>query len=402
MKYRILEFLCCPSCRNRLTLRIITEKAERCGVDIKSIRCRNYCSFHGVAVDNGHAYTNIDCNECYKIEIEEGILTCKNCGSTFPVKNGIPRMFPDFIYPHQTLEQEGYRAKRSYKDLKVHQKCRQTDNSFLDKRSDRSFGLQWKMLDYEERTWAKDLELRKTEFLHNMGGQKHFLKNKLLLDAGCGNGKLTNAMTGFELEVVGMDFSLSVERAHNKRHQFAEANAAFSHFVQGDVMKPPFQKESFDLIHSSGVLHHTHNTLEAFQRIASLVNRKGRFYVQLYRKRGIHIDLPFNILRKLTTRFPIELLYSCCLLLAPLHKYVSKQLAILRGNEPTLRPSTREQALIMFDTYSPKYRNVHTIEELFGWFKENEFENINEVTLENEKRYGISAFADRIPSKTSF
>ena len=395
MKYRILELLCCPSCHKKLTLKILSEKKEICGVNIKNIRCKNYCSLHGVAVDNKQAFADIDCNECYKIEIEEGTLTCQNCRITFPVIKGIPRMFPDFIYPQQTREEEGHRENRSYNDLKVRQKFRQTDNSILDKRSKKSFGLQWEMLDYEEKTWAKDLELRKTEFLHNMGGQKRFLKNKLLLDAGCGNGKLTNAMTGFELEVVGMDFSLSVERAYCKRLQFAEANSVFSHFVQGDVIKPPFQKESFDLIHSSGVLHHTHNTLEAFQRIATLVNRKGRFYVQLYRKRSICIDLPFNIIRKLTTKIPIKMLYNSCLIFAPFHKYISKILATLRGDKFMIRPSTREQALIMFDTYSPKYRNVHTIEELFEWFKDNEFENINEVTLENEKRYGISAFADR-------
>ena len=45
----------------------------------------------------------------------------------------------------------------------------------------------------------------------------------------------------------------------------APALAARVHYVQGDLRRLPIRDQSFDFVHSSGVLHHPPSTAEAFR-----------------------------------------------------------------------------------------------------------------------------------------
>jgi ubiquinone/menaquinone biosynthesis C-methylase UbiE len=82
------------------------------------------------------------------------------------------------------------------------------------------------------------------------------LENLTLLDQGCGGGRYTMAwkLLGIK-KAVGVDFSdigLSDAKA---RAEFAGIDAV--KFVKGSVLEMPFEDESFDIVYSNGVLHHT-------------------------------------------------------------------------------------------------------------------------------------------------
>lgn len=77
-----------------------------------------------------------------------------------------------------------------------------------------------------------------------------------LLDQGCGGGRYTTAWklmgaghcTGFDFSEIGLnDAKLRVESAGLNNIDF----------VQGSVLDMPFEDESFDIVYSNGVLHHT-------------------------------------------------------------------------------------------------------------------------------------------------
>jgi SAM-dependent methyltransferase len=55
-------------------------------------------------------------------------------------------------------------------------------------------------------------------------------------------------------------------------------------FVQSDLMSSVFKPESFDLIYSGGVLHHTPNTRRAFDEVVNALRPGGRIFVWLYWK----------------------------------------------------------------------------------------------------------------------
>ena len=82
------------------------------------------------------------------------------------------------------------------------------------------------------------------------------LEKKTLLDQGCGGGRYTMAwkLMGID-KAVGLDFSDIGLADAKARAEFAEIDGI--DFVKGSVLSMPFEKDSFDIVYSNGVLHHT-------------------------------------------------------------------------------------------------------------------------------------------------
>ena len=105
--------------------------------------------------------------------------------------------------------------------------------------------------------------------------------NKIILDAGCGNGRFSYVTSSYKPKLlVSFDLSKGLGKAKEAiQRNYPEANIAF---VQGDITTPPFKKEAFDIIFSWGVIHHTPNTMSTFSSISSLVKNKGIFGIYVY------------------------------------------------------------------------------------------------------------------------
>jgi SAM-dependent methyltransferase len=217
------------------------------------------------------------------------------------------------------------------------------------------------------------------------------LAGALILDAGCGNGRLTAAMAGFGCEVVGMDLSRSIERAHLHRAALAGDRAPFVHFVQGNLMEPPLARGIFDHVHSSGVLHHTPDTEASFRSILRLARPGAHVHVQLYRTREAWVGLPNRMIRSVTSRLPVGLLFRLCYAAAPVHAGLVRIVARLRGEAtPIGAASRREQAVSLFDNYSPRYQWRYHPHEVDAMFRRGGLSAVKDVTLENEKRHMVA------------
>ncbi|HEX5759476.1 MAG TPA: class I SAM-dependent methyltransferase, partial [Thermoanaerobaculia bacterium] len=265
-----------------------------------------------------------------------------------------------------------------------------------DRRSARSFRLQWTVYQEGDRTWFKDdAGLRKREFLDNVGATAEELRGLTMLDAGCGNGELTRAVAEYGLEVVALDFSGSVDGARRRLLALSPELAGRVHYVQGDVTRPPLAPGSFDIVHSSGVLHHTPSTHRAFRSVSRLTKPGGRLYVQLYRRRPAWIHAVNVALRAVTTRLPLPLLYGLCYAATPLHGALSRLVHRLRGEAPPPRATARERAVQMFDNYSPRYQYRHTVPEIVRLFEEAGYEEVRDVTLANEARHMLAVLGHR-------
>jgi ubiquinone/menaquinone biosynthesis C-methylase UbiE len=74
--------------------------------------------------------------------------------------------------------------------------------------------------------------------------------------------------------------------------QLAEKNFALrglvGRFVHHDAECLPFPDESFDLVYSNGVLHHTPNTSKVVSEIHRVLRRGGRAIVMLYAEQSLH------------------------------------------------------------------------------------------------------------------
>ncbi|MCY0849313.1 Trm112 family protein [Sulfuracidifex metallicus] len=94
MKYRLMDVLACPICKNfPLTMLVFNEKeVERKNADIKKPICEIFCSFKK---DFVRKLDTTPCEECESKEIIEGILVCDKCNRWYPIIDEIPRMLPD-------------------------------------------------------------------------------------------------------------------------------------------------------------------------------------------------------------------------------------------------------------------------------------------------------------------
>jgi SAM-dependent methyltransferase len=170
-----------------------------------------------------------------------------------------------------------------------------------------------------------------------------------ILEAGCGTGQLSNFLgMGFGRTVVGADLCLnSLKLAKSFRDRFSINNARF---VQMNLFRPPFAPQSFDVVISNGVLHHTSDCAGAFRAIAPLVKPGGVIIVGLYNWLG---RLP-----TLWRRWLIEKVGDQAALLD--HR--------LRGNGE----AARQRAWFM-DQYRHPHETRHSIDEVLDWFDAADF-----------------------------
>ena len=371
MKRRLTDIVRCPVCLARLTLHVMREDVE-------------------TAAEPGGA------------DVAEGFLACTGCRLLYPVIEGVPRLIRNAAEEHSSF----YQANRTFigelaGQDELYRRIGRLPSTVYDARSNRSFSLQWQMHQYDDHTWFKnDADLRRREFLYGMDLEEKDLKGRLVLDAGCGNGSLTSSIARYDAEVVGIDLSSSIERAYQNRRRFAGGQAPFVHFVQANVMEPPFEPETFDHIHTTGVLHHTPSTEKAFLSFLRLGRPGGRVYVQLYRRREAWVRIINQCLRAVTTRLPVRLLYALCYLLAPLHTAIIRVVAWCRGESTPLPGfSRRERAISMFDHFSPKYQYRYTPEQVLAMFERAGVTGAKDVTLENEARHMV-AFVGNKASET--
>ena len=84
-------------------------------------------------------------------------------------------------------------------------------------------------------------------------------------------------------DYLGVDISSAVDIA---RQRFREANIA-GDFLQCDLSNLPIPDESFDIIFSEGVLHHTDSTENSLKFLSRKLVSGGRFLFYVYRKKAV-------------------------------------------------------------------------------------------------------------------
>jgi SAM-dependent methyltransferase len=275
----------------------------------------------------------IDCKS--RLETQDEGLVCRECGRKYPLRNGVIRF----------VDQQQYAG---------------------------SFGFQWHVhaltqLDNSE----KDISER--EFRQRTGFRPEDLAGKLVLDVGCGMARFADVATRWGGRVVGIDLSLAAEVA---ARNLAGREAAI---FQADVFRLPFAPESFDLIYSIGVLHHTPDCEKAFKMLPGLLKPGGKIAIWLYSKYNPWYRMS-DVYRKVTRRMPPRLLHALCYGVVPLygiHQVLRKIPLIGRpasGGLAYLIPMAFHKdrdarVLDTFDWYSPWYQSKHTYEEVFRWFE---------------------------------
>jgi len=96
MKYRLLDILACPICKNfPLKLIVFSENQYSYEVELeKKVLCEEYCGLQGKFISELRG-VELDCRSCLQREVAEGLLICGNCNRWYPIIEEIPHMLPD-------------------------------------------------------------------------------------------------------------------------------------------------------------------------------------------------------------------------------------------------------------------------------------------------------------------
>ncbi len=203
------------------------------------------------------------------------------------------------------------------------------------------------------------------------------VRDHLVLDAGCGTGANAAAMAEWGArEVFCIDLSSAVDASFANTRQLDNV-----HVVQADLFQLPFPHDSFDVIYSIGVLHHTTDPEKAFLSLVPFLKKDGAIAIWVYADfRGIQRRWS-DLLRTVTTRMNPRLLYALCWLAVPAY-YVYKipilgKLIFHFLPSISTEPYWEDRVLDTFDWYSPTYQWKHTYPEVYDWFKEANLTDIH-------------------------
>lgn len=127
-------------------------------------------------------------------------------------------------------------------------------------------------------------------------------KNKRILEVGCGMGRDLVQFARNGAIVTGID--LSDESIRLAKLNFKFNNLKGDIFV-GDAENLVFPDNSFDMVYSYGVLHHTTDTQKAINEIYRVLKPEGKAIVMLYNKYSFTRLIHPNI-REYESRLPDE------------------------------------------------------------------------------------------------
>lgn len=307
--------------------------------------------------------------------IIDGILINENKGRSYAIIGGVPIMLPggftdSFLVNHKERVSEINQSQGNKLSFEVND-------------SQWSFSNEWDSFfkDDMELTWDWTVKDRFEQFLLETGTELSDLKSKTVLDAGCGNGMLTSAISDKSKMTIGFDLSESVmyaEKNRKNRNLF---------FVRGDLQKLPFKDGNIDILVSNGVIHHTPNTKNTFSSIAKVVKPGGKLYIWLYSQKG---NFGWTVKRKFFdyTRAVVSRLPS-----GAQDRIVEGFTSFFHAKDK--KRDRREVKISMYDSITPRWRHYHTPEEVSFWYREYGFGPITLTHFDNKYGFGVCGTKSR-------
>jgi ubiquinone/menaquinone biosynthesis C-methylase UbiE/uncharacterized protein YbaR (Trm112 family) len=168
--------------------------------------------------------------------IQAGSLTCSTCARRWPIEDGIPRLLPDLLTAETESSGDGVTARSDETAARQRKEMQARDEQAEE------YDQMWHLNLFG----AVEIPLT----LRNMD----LARNHLLLEAGCGTGRMTSRFATKCREQVSVDFSWESLRACSRKLNAGGIKNV--HLAQADLCHLPFRSEAFDRVVSCQVLEH--------------------------------------------------------------------------------------------------------------------------------------------------
>lgn len=279
--------------------------------------------------------------------VRKGWLVSERGGHRYPIQGFIPRFVPEENY------------------------------------ADR-FGMQWNLFRKTQLDSSTGHPISANRFWKATAWEPANLKDRWVLDVGCGAGRFAEVAADAGANVVAVDYSSSVSACYENLAHRPNVNV-----IQGDIYSLPVRRAFFPYVYCLGVLQHTPDVRAAFHALLPMLlpNGEGRLCVDFYERRWQAMIQPKYPLRIFTKHMNKEKLFRTLQRLTPSLLFVSDTVSRVpkvghllrravpvanqRGILPLTERELTEWALLdTFDWLSPKYDNPQTRATVRRWLEE--------------------------------
>lgn len=238
--------------------------------------------------------------------------------------------------------------------------------------------------------------------------QEWLSQRKQILDAGCGNGRVTALLKKYatsSADILGIDFAAADVARENL------AGLERVRVEQKDLLSDLSDLGRFDLIYCQEVLHHTADPRRAFLNLCQRLEKKGEIAIYVYKKKAPLREYADDYIRGQISELPYERALEEMKAVTELGRALSelnvkvqipevRVLGIEAGEYEVQRflyhfflkcfwnPSLsfEDNAAINYDWYHPQLCTRHTLEEVESWFVEAGLEIVHRCV----DHYGIT------------
>tara|TARA_Y100001968_G_scaffold332789_1_gene392263 strand:+ start:3321 stop:4262 length:942 start_codon:yes stop_codon:yes gene_type:complete len=184
-----------------------------------------------------------------------------------------------------------------------------------------------------------------------------WFKGKKVLDAGCGNGRWSYGFAKMGADITCIDINQSAIEETKKALVSFNVNKTF---IQTSLEDLPnhLNDETFDLVFSWGVLHHTKKFNQSFENICRYCKEQGLLYLYLYGRESISYDKDIKFFKE-------RIYYNSLISEEEKYKFLLEKAC---GN--------KEQIHNFHDEYAPLINRRLMFNEIKEFLKKRDFINI--------------------------
>jgi SAM-dependent methyltransferase len=261
----------------------------------------------------------------------------------------------------------------------------------IQERSKKAFQTEWCNY-YPRLGWhPSELSHETDMFLAYTRTMPNFFHNKVVVDAGCGNGRYINVVNRISSPrprlIIGIEISDSAVLASKNCSHFDNVV-----ILKADINNlPNILKEPVDYIYSIGVLHYTPDAEAAFHNLAKCIKVSGFLSIHLYGKGNPVLFRVNSFLRnKFFRSWPDRLVYWLCVVVAiPCQifrvKLVGYWLDDLVNRVVFVSPNVHN----MFNAYTGGQTSFHDRNQVEQWYRKDGYDCVVEPQNNNRSLFCI-------------